>query len=238
VPVPARPTDLSCTTQKADADKFAQWVTVSTPKTLPFNQDKLAATNAALITCLEHLVPIWRGEETEITKLLSQQPDVPMDEFEVKFETNEKVPYFNGSGPLTYTFFAARGRRASPLHPWETFTGVLISRFSDFLNYFVYSDYGSPFRSSGIPLGARTYAMGTFPAEHPNTDLLAEARIVSSKDGRSPFELEEFHYDRHGKLVFHCISKINNLGAKVEEIKSEGRKEREFYFVWPVRLAH
>jgi TPR repeat protein len=43
--------EAPCATQKAEVDKLAQWVTVSTPKTLPFNQAKLAAANAALKEC-------------------------------------------------------------------------------------------------------------------------------------------------------------------------------------------
>jgi hypothetical protein len=232
-----------CEPKQAEVEKLKQWVTYdSAAKTanLETNLAKLAAANESLQKCLESLVPIWREDEIEIMKLYSQQPDLHVDEFETTYNGNEKVPYFNGSGALTYTFYAteflSRPLISVPAAS-EWGSGVLIYRFPSFLNYFVYSDDGAPFRSSGIPHGARTYAMGRFPVDQPNTELLAEARLVSSRNGRSPFELEEFHYDRHGKLLFHCISKINNLGAKVQETKSWGRKENEFYFVWPVRLV-
>jgi hypothetical protein len=50
----------ACAAQNAEVDKFAQWVSTSTPKTLPFNQAKLNAANAALRYC--RVVPMDEAE--------------------------------------------------------------------------------------------------------------------------------------------------------------------------------
>ena len=168
--------------------------------------------------------PIWKESETEVAKLAGQTPNATV--WEVKETLYKKPPYFDGSAPITYTDLAAEFIPAA--FAGGSGRGVLVSRFRTFENHFLYSEDGAMLKFSGIPIGARTTSTG-------DGQLLAEARILSKRADMA-FELGEFHYDRQGKVRFHSISKIDSTGFKIEEIKHEGRKEQDFYFVWPVRL--
>jgi hypothetical protein len=153
-------------------------------------------------------LPIWNESDTEAFKFGRRTPNAEVQE--IKVSLGYIPPYIDGQ---TYTDIAAAfgGRNL----------GVLYTRFANFSNFFVYADDGAP------PVGARTITVS-------DKRLSAEARVVSKDPATGSFELEEFHYDGAGRIIFRCISKMNSAGMKVEEGKIEGKKWQDFYFVWPV----
>ena len=72
-----------------------------------------------------------------------------------------------------------------------------------------------------------------------NGHLLAEARIRYYVNGNTQGrELEEFHYDPAGKVIFKCKSQIDpNSGFKIGESSTNGRKIRDYYFMWPLQTS-
>lgn len=106
---------------------------------------------------------------------------------------------------------------------WTAVGNILFFyQFDDFQNQFV-----DPIQ---MVTGARTISLA-------DGKLLAEAKVdYYIKDGnRQGRRLEEFHYDAYGKLIFYCKSVIDpDTGFKINEIDKIGKKEREYYSIWPV----
>jgi len=73
--------------------------------------------------------------------------------------------------------------------------------------------------------------------------IVAEARLryFSIKDPKSEYyiqgrELEEYHYNENGILIYYCKSIIDpDTGFKIKETEKIGEKERDYYFLWPIR---
>jgi hypothetical protein len=65
--------------------------------------------------------------------------------------------------------------------------------------------------------------------------LLAEAKLLRLVKGEGIY-IEERHYGVDGKVAFQCISFVEfRSGFKKEETDGVGKKQRDYYFLWPVR---
>jgi len=97
-----------------------------------------------------------------------------------------------------------------------------IEGYERFQNFFIYASIYD------IPVGAKTLNW--------RNHLVAEARFLGIIEDKSDeylaFEIEEFHYDINGNLVFKCISLIVG-GSKYEETMTMGKKIQDYYFYWP-----
>lgn len=129
---------------------------------------------------------------------------------EYSHELTRNPRYYSGQTPLEYTEGKSPG-------------GILFFHdFGEFRNQFKLSD-------SFIVLGARTVDR--------SGRLLAEAKVhYSIKGNTQGIELEEFHYDSAGRVIFNCNSDIDSdTGFKLTERNENGRKVRDYYFLWPIR---
>lgn len=184
-----------------------------------------------------------KGQESELRKIKTpiwskdaiQPPQRTVLEFQATMSSSP--PFYKGSMPLKFkgsVELYARDMKA-PLY----------CDFEGFRNTFIYLDV--IMRFSGIAEGART--------TDSSGRLLAEARLTrrpfSTEWGPVPnrsepslsekkkqvkvIEIEEFHYDKGGKLIFKCISQIEfATGVKQKESNAIGKKQSDYYFVWPV----
>ncbi len=105
----------------------------------------------------------------------------------------------------------------------------------------VYCDFDG-FRNEfifwGPRLGAATKAEGIRTTDF-DENLLAEARLsrlILNEDRKLlRIEIKEYHYGSQGELTFSCRSEFDpSTGFKVKETEVNGRKDREYYFLWPL----
>ena len=103
---------------------------------------------------------------------------------------------------------------------------IIVSQdFVKFKNTFTYNDVALKY--SGVADGART--------NDSSGVLLADAKLVKLIKGEG-IQIEERHYGADGKVTFRCISLIQFWnGFKKEEMNAEGKKQTDFYFLWPVK---
>ncbi len=97
--------------------------------------------------------------------------------------------------------------------------------FGKFKNIFFYENQ----KRLAIAKGARTF--------DESGQLVAEARLVRFLENGQQlqrFEVEEFHYGLRGNLVFTCKSQYDDLGAKVSQTETNGKKNEDYYFIWAV----
>jgi len=96
--------------------------------------------------------------------------------------------------------------------------------FGDFINYFVYQ--------GTILVGAQTY--------DKEGNLLAEAIIIRyfiTEKGEQGIEVMEIHYAEDNP-VFKCKSLIDPYtGEKIKQMEEVGRRVRDYYFIWPMRIG-
>jgi len=157
--------------------------------------------------------PIWSEDD-----LGKQESAILLYETTVQM----KPPFYKGSMPISFV----AGKK--PMAVGEMTNAYF--DFGDFSNDFVYLDPAMQF--SGIAQGAVT--------TDRSGRLLAEARMVrllSDKGNQfQGIEIEEFHYNKDGGLVFTCTSTIDfPQGFKQSESNVLGKKQRDYYFIWPVR---
>ena len=129
----------------------------------------------------------------------------------------EPLPFYQGEKPLNFetrTEVVGMGLDTVLYHDF---------RHLNFRNSYIYPELIE--RLHRNPRGARTTDLSS-------GRLLAEARKLSSS-GQQMVEIEEFHYNDNGILIFTCKSTINSRGYKVKERDVIGTKEREYYFMWP-----
>lgn len=155
------------------------------------------------------------------------QRDSRLDSFQVPIWKESDLDWHTQN----VTVYQVFSERKPPFHSGGTFSyeigktpgGVLFFyQFDDFQNQFV--------EPISIIKGARTIS-------RRDGKLLAEARVNYFVDGnRQGREIEEYHYDADGILIFHCTSIIDpDTGFKIKEKEEMGTKKRDYYFVWPVR---
>ena len=152
------------------------------------------------------VIPIWKESD-----IYYNIPEIPV----YQVILNGKPPFYKGPAPFSYKI----GKSPRGL--------VYFYKFEDFINFYI--NPISPIQ------GART--------RDTENRIVAEARVryFSIKDPKSEYyiqgrELEEFHYDKKGKLTYYCKSIIDpNSGFKIKETNQVGEKNRDYYFIWPVR---
>jgi len=97
--------------------------------------------------------------------------------------------------------------------------------FGKFKNIFFYENE----KKLAIAKGARTF--------DKSGQLVAEARLIRFMENGPQlqrFEIEEFHYGLRGNLVFTCKSQYDDLGVKVSQTETNGKKKEDYYFIWAV----
>jgi len=158
-------------------------------------------------------IPIWSKEaiEKEVGTVFTYEQTIMM-----------KPPFYKGSMPLG--FIAGK----EPFAMSEMIT--IYHDFGDFRNTFIYVDPRMKF--SGIAEGVIT--------TDRSGRLLAEARILRLISNETKqlqgIEIEEFHYGKDSKLKFKCKSQIDfPMGFKQKEVEGVGKKQKDYYFIWPVR---
>lgn len=131
---------------------------------------------------------------------------------------NIKPPFYDGPEPLKISMKAF----PSP-GPYSVDT-ILTNEFDTFTNFFVYENLFTI-------RGAQTY--------DKNGNLLAESRleypppeIINTKEAH--FYLHEVHYYKNGNVIFGAKSELDRSGIKIREVTAEGKKEKEYYFFFPL----
>lgn len=142
----------------------------------------------------------------------------------------KRPPFCKGDGDFTYI----AGKRPTGMSGFMGGGANMITFYHDFVNYrneFTYSHNQIGF-ILGFPGGARSI--------DPSGRLLAEAKLLrflkggSGNRGMKGLEIQEFHYNSEGKLIFTCKSEISfNLQVKVSEYDTIGKKQRDYYCLWP-----
>jgi hypothetical protein len=158
--------------------------------------------------------PFWKPSDLEVSNLKEGQ-----SAYQYVVTTHDKPPYYSGSMPLEYK--VAYPPWGLPGYAFQSEI-PLYFQFREFSSYFVYD--------GSILKGAR--------ATDSNGNVVAEARLryFVSGDQAQGIEAEEVYYDTGGRPVFHCKSTIDaNSGHKVNESHKEGKKRRDYFFVWPHR---
>lgn len=170
----------------------------------------------ALLEVVEGRFPLWDREDFEMTMRLL--PIAPVSKTFMK-DPKTRPPYYKGQKPLSYTTYRNPLEAREPLAPKE-----LAHIFEKFDNYFLHTGW-----FYGMSEGAITIDK---TGEH----LLAEAQLLEiPKDSAvTVVEIFEVHYNLDGKPVFSCISQFNRYGFKVSERDQRGKKEADYYFIWPM----
>jgi len=147
---------------------------------------------------------LWKKNDLEYIKL-GKDPHL----YVYKAEMSIKPLFYKGDMPLRYK--VAYG-------PETVIIGLMkpiYYDFGDFRNYFIYDLITAK--------GAQTYDR--------EGALLAEA---VAKEGDMGIELEEIHY-HDGAPIFKCKCLIDpTFGEKKSQTMEVGKKERDYYFLWPV----
>jgi hypothetical protein len=129
---------------------------------------------------------------------------------------NLKPPFYEGSMPLVFV----SGKKAITQSEMITVS----QDFGKFKTTFSYHDTALTY--SGIADGART--------NDSSGRLLADAKLIKLLKGEG-VHIEEQHYGPDGKVFFRCISFIEfRTGFKKQEMDVKGKKQRDYYFMWPV----
>lgn len=136
--------------------------------------------------------------------------------FQYKQTLNLKPPFYDGSMPLVFVSAKKAIGQSEMI--------IIFQDFGKFKNTFTYNDVALKY--SGVADGART--------TDPSGALLADAKLVKLIKGEG-IHIEERHYGPDGKVTFRCISLIHfRDGFKKEEMNVEGKKQKDYYFLWPV----
>jgi hypothetical protein len=130
-------------------------------------------------------------------------------------------PFYKGTVPFSYIDKAIYlpGGLGSP--------AIDIPLYHEYPNWrtlFIYTSNMSAIE--GLPDGAQTVDTQT-------GRVLAEAKRLSLVRGQG-FDIEERHYGPVGELIFQCRSRISfGTGWKVRETDAMGKKDLEYYFLFP-----
>lgn len=156
--------------------------------------------------------PIWDREDLD---------KYPFPFYRVQVILNgQRPPFYEGSLPVEY---------------------IAYTKYVSDCNLRVYCDFDG-FRNEfifwGPRFGAATKAEGIRTTDF-DENLLAEARlsrIILDEDNQMRrIEIEEYHYSSDGEVIFKCRSQFDtSTGFKVRETEINGRKDREYYFLWPL----
>lgn len=206
-------------TVKAPPSQTSLPTPTSTPTSTPSPLSTAASTPTLPPSpLLEIETPNWDMNDTEAVKLAQWgYPDL-MTIHPVRI--NAPLPFYKGAVPLNYVVYY---EGVPPAFPPPN--AIVIYDFYDigFQNYFIYKLNRDPVHDGALTLDK----LG---------DKVAEARAMGYVTYRNErfLEIEEFHY-RNSILVFYCKSYIKD-GIKISEEKRIGKKEEEYYFLYPDRI--
>jgi|GEM_PF-2475766 len=128
---------------------------------------------------------------------------------------HQKPPFYKGPVPLKYT--------AYQLVLFQNNSLTLVHDFGGWKNLFVYED--TAMKYSGVAEGAITF--------DNNENLVAVAKLSRLLKGEG-VEIEEFHLNPKGDVIFYCKSRFSfGFSWKDSETESKGRKAEEYYVFWP-----
>jgi hypothetical protein len=164
---------------------------------------------------------LWTDSEFEKGKQLMRQLAESLGPVVSREITiNIAPPFYKGSLPLEFQ------DRVIERHGFAAnFQVTFIMNFGEWYNQFIYLD-----------LDTKNYALanGARSIELPTGLVLAEAKLIDSFIGTDkPAVVEEWHYDKQGRVIFKRKSYFDiGTGCKVSETKSFGVKDKEYFFIW------
>ena len=168
---------------------------------------------------------IWQPAEIEGSRITKENPQASLRQLSTSWR--QKPPFYNGPMPIQYTSFVF------DVIPSSMAMGmggiVVMDDYGEFKNLYVYPESMSE-KVSGIPIGAVTMSK-------TSNEVVAEAKLLKHDSGG--IEVEEFHYNNCAGgagccLIFRSKSLINRFGYKEKEDETNGRKEKDYYFMWPM----
>jgi hypothetical protein len=164
---------------------------------------------------------LWTDSEFEKGKqLMRQLPESLGPVVSHEITINIAPPFYKGSLPLKF-----QDRVIETHGPGVNFRVTFIMNFGEWYNQFIYLD-----------LDTKNYALanGARSIELPTGLVLAEAKLIDPSIGTDkPAVVEEWHYDKQGRVIFKCKSYFDiGTGFKVSETKSFGVKDKEYFFIW------
>jgi len=128
---------------------------------------------------------------------------------------HQKPPLYRGEVPFKYTAYQRM--------LFQNNSMTLIHDYGEWRNLFIYED--TALIGSGIADGALTL--------DSNDNMVAVAKLSRIIKGEG-VEIEEFHLNPEGGVVFYCKSRYSfALGWKGSETDAKGRKGEEYYLFWP-----
>jgi hypothetical protein len=152
--------------------------------------------------------------ETKTLRIIKSESGA--NELDVEVIIYQKPPFYRGSMPLKFI------SRKQFVGPNSTIT--LEHRHAEWTNTYRYED--PVLFYSGIATESRT--------TDKEDKVLATARLSRLIKGQG-IEIEEIHYNTDGQVVFKCTSTIDfGIGFKKTEDVTFGKKQNDYYFVWPV----
>ncbi len=172
-------------------------------------------------SCIEHdgqleqvKTPVWNRSDIEIEKTSGDKIYIYNNKI-----SGDRPRFYDGVMPFSYKIgyppYGLPGYAYGSERP-------LYYDFGNYVTYFVYK--------GTIVIGAQTFDKeGHLVAEVENIYY-----YITDEKGQG-IDIEEFHYNRDGKLVFKCKSQIDPYkGNKIKEKEKIGNKIRDYYFIWPI----
>ncbi len=170
--------------------------------------------------------PLWSKQDVLNTGALVKSTGGLLIQREVTLYL--KPPFYSGQMPLQYKTISKEtggGMMGSMAIP-------LSFDFGSWRVLFIYTDTLSLLTQ--MPAGA-------VAVNNENNTLVAECKIMKMLDTDQQltgFEIEEIHYDKEGKHPIFTSTFLVNYddGFKTNEKNVKGRKEKDYFFIWPTGL--
>jgi len=167
---------------------------------------------------------IWSTDDVEGFKIAKDNPESTLRQLSVTWQ--QKPPFYAGAMPIKYTSLVL------DVVPPSMSMGmggiVVVDEFEDFKTAYVYP-HSMIEKLSGVPIGAVTFSK-------PTNAIVAEAKQTNRTS--AGIEIEEVHYKNCPGggccVVFKSKSSIGRSGYKERESETTGRKQRDYYFIWPM----
>lgn len=155
---------------------------------------------------------IWEKTDLAITKYAGSEK--VRDKVTI---FNIKPPFYNGTEPLRILMKTiSTGISGIDM--------IVSNEFDNFVNLFVYEN---PVTIKGTQTyDKRGNLLAESSLEYP------PAAVINTQDAH--FYLHEVHYGKNGNIIFKARSELDKLGMKIKEAETEGKKEKEYYFFFPL----
>lgn len=167
---------------------------------------------------------LWSNDEVKATgKLVESMGGMTLTR---EVTLMMKPPFYDKQMPLVYkTISKDMGGGIGSMGMGSI---VLCHEFNGWRNIFIYQDIKSMLFN--MPEGA-------VAVETRNNSIIAECKVMKMLDKDkhlTGFELSEIHYNLEGKPIFASTFEVNSqTGFKTKELKTQGKKEKEYFFLWP-----